>query len=159
MKLYFLRHAEAVDGLDDAARALSPRGRREAREIGRFLEDAGVAFNAAYTSPLVRARETAEIVLDTCGAVSVEQLQITNMLLNETANRQFLGWIRALTDFKHVLLVGHAPSMDEWLAALLGIESVDVINLPKGGLACVKTDDGRSGRLKFLITPGVLGAS
>jgi len=72
MKLYFLRHAEAQDGTDDGARALTAHGKKEAREVGRFLKRAGIEFDAAYSSPLVRARQTAEIVLEICGSAALE---------------------------------------------------------------------------------------
>ena len=47
MKLYFLRHAEALDGKDDAGRPLSPHGKKEARKVGRFLKGAGIEFDDA----------------------------------------------------------------------------------------------------------------
>ena len=80
MKLYFLRHADAREGADAAARPLSPHGRKEALEVGRFLKRAGIEFDAAYSSPLVRAKETAEIVLDACGPT---KLELTAALLND----------------------------------------------------------------------------
>ena len=79
MKLYFLRHAEALDGKDDAGRPLSPHGKKEAREVGRFLKGAGIEFDAAYSSPLVRAKQTAKIVLEVCGSA---ELEIADALLN-----------------------------------------------------------------------------
>src|SRR2546423_13462092 len=99
MKLYFLRHAEAVEGPDDADRLLSPRGKRQAREVGRFLKRAAVEFDAAYSSPLVRARQTAEIVLEICGAGELESAEA---LLNETSQGQFDEWLKELPEAKHV---------------------------------------------------------
>src|SRR5204863_430910 len=95
MKLYFLRHAEALDGTDDAARPLSPQGKKEAREVGRFLKGAAIEFDAAYSSPLVRAKQTAQIVLDACGSA---ELEIADALLNETAPAQFEDWLKDLIE-------------------------------------------------------------
>jgi len=157
MKLYFLRHTEALDGMDDAARPLSGRGRRQAEAIGEFLERAGIAFDAAYSSPLVRAWQTAEWVLRRGGGVEPDCLQRVDALLNETTARGFEGWLRSLPEARHVLLVGHNPSLSERVNALLGMPEHGGLDLPKGGLACVGSPDGRGGALKFYVTPKLLG--
>lgn len=153
-----MRHAEALDGPDDAARPLSPRGWKQAREVARFLKDAGIAFDAAYTSPLVRARETAEAVLKVCGSVSSKALQETDALRIEGTRREFDAWLRALPDDEHVLVLGHAPTLADRVRGLVSIADAESFRLPKGGLACVETDDRRSGALKFFITPKLLKA-
>src|SRR2546422_4969574 len=113
MRLYFLRHAEAVDGTPDAARILSPKGRKQAAELARFLKQAGVVFDAAYSSPLVRARQTAEIVLEITNRSNPAGLKVTEVLLNETSAERFSRWLEKLPKVKHVLLAGHAPSLAE----------------------------------------------
>ena len=154
MKLYFLRHAEAVEGPDDAGRLLSARGKKQAREVGRFLKRAAVEFDAAYSSPLVRAKQTAEIVLETCG---LAELEIADALLNETSSAQFEDWLKNLPGAKHVLAVGHAPSLAERVRQLLGIAVPEAFKLPKGGLACLETEDRRAAALKLFVTPRLLG--
>src|SRR5262245_31711970 len=154
MKLYFLRHADALEGADDAARPLSPHGRKEALELGRFLKRVGIEFDAAYSSPLVRAKETAEIVLDLCGS---PELDLTDALLNETSEAKFEAWLRGIPQVKHVCLVGHAPTLAQRVSQLLGITARDALKLPKGGLACLETDNRRTGTLKFFVTPKLLG--
>ncbi len=157
MRLYFMRHADALDGLDDAARPLSPRGWKQAKEMARFLKASGVEFDAAYSSPLVRARETAEAVLGICGAVEPDALELDDALLNEASARQFAGWLRNLPTAERILLVGHAPSLAEHVRALLGMGDPEALGLPKGAVACLATDDGRGAALKFLVTPKLLG--
>src|SRR5213592_2478495 len=154
MKLYFLRHADALEGIDDAARPLSPHGRKEALEVGRFLKRAGIEFDAAYSSPLIRAKETAEIVLDTCGST---KLVLTTALLNEGSEAKFDEWLKGIPDAKHVCLVGHAPSLADRVRQLLGIKATDALKLPKGALACLETENRRTAALKFLVTPKLLG--
>ena len=157
MKLYFFRHAEAEDGADDAARELTPLGRKQSRALGRFLEQAGVSFGAAFSSPLVRARQTAEIALGAFEELKPAKLALADALLNETSDRDFDQWLEELPDEKHVLLVGHEPSLSLRLRRMLGLERADAFRLPKGGLACVDTEDRRTGALKFFITPRALG--
>jgi len=157
MKFYFLRHAEALDGEDDAARPLSPHGREQGAAMAKFLSNAGIKFSAAYTSPLVRAHQTAEVVLRTMGLAGDVKLQTAKELLNETTVAQWNRWLKSLPESKHVLLVGHAPSLSDRVRALLRVVDVNALNLPKGALACVGTDERTSGTLKYLITPKSLG--
>ena len=154
MKLYFLRHADALEGADDAARPLSPHGKKEALEVGRFLKRSGIEFDAAYSSPLVRAKETAEIVLEVSGST---KLDLTAALLNETPDAKFDEWLQAIPDARHVCLVGHAPSLAQRVRELLGITASDALKLPKGALACLETENRRTAALKFLVTPKLLG--
>jgi phosphohistidine phosphatase len=154
MRLYFLRHADARPGADDAARPLSPAGRKEARRIGRFLQRAGVRFDAAYSSPLVRARQTAALVLEVTGGPAAEATGVAAALGN--AAEEFPGWLRSLPAADHILLVGHAPSLAERLCGFLGVADPERLKLPKGGLACVETEDRRVGRLRFLVSPKVV---
>ncbi|MHB8519596.1 MAG: SixA phosphatase family protein [Limisphaerales bacterium] len=154
MRLYFLRHADALEGGDDAARPLSPAGRQGARKIGRFLKRIGVEFDAAYSSPLVRARQTAEIVLAITNRPAPPKLKLDDALLNDATD--FSRWLADLPVAPQVLLVGHAPSLAERLGRLLGMEDPDRIKLPKAGLACVETEDQHAARLKFLVSAKVL---
>lgn len=67
MQVYLIRHGHAVDAednLSDEQRYLSKKGRKGLREIGRALKEAGVAFDAILTSPLVRAVQTAEMLAE-----------------------------------------------------------------------------------------------
>lgn len=160
MKLYFLRHAAALDGADDAKRPLSPTGRRQARKLSRALRRAGIAFDLAFTSPLVRAKQTADIVLDIANDARPIPAQEVSILLNDAEADTFADWlVRLPPDAGHVLLVGHEPSLSARVRRLLGLERAEALELSKGALACVKTADRRTGSLKFLLTPKSLGVS
>jgi phosphohistidine phosphatase len=156
MKLYFLRHAAALDGDDDAKRPLSPQGRRQSRKLARFLKRAGVVFDAAYSSPLVRARQTGEIVIDITNESAPVKLELVEALLNSTTEPDFEKWAAGFGTFKHVLLVGHEPAMSARVRKLLGVERFGTLELAKGAMACVKVE-GKSATLKFLIAPKALG--
>jgi phosphohistidine phosphatase len=60
MRLVLVRHADAAPGTPDELRTLTPEGREQARALGRRLRAEGVAADAVLSSPLLRARETAE---------------------------------------------------------------------------------------------------
>ena len=63
MELFLIRHAHAVDAKEDAARPLSDRGRKQARQLAKFL-GAGGAFRPAafWHSSLARSQETARLL-------------------------------------------------------------------------------------------------
>jgi phosphohistidine phosphatase len=67
VRLYLVRHAEAAPGDPDELRALTPDGRRTARELGERLAAEGVQPDAVISSPLLRARETASEIARTVG--------------------------------------------------------------------------------------------
>jgi broad specificity phosphatase PhoE len=72
MIIYFLRHADAEDFVDsDFTRKLTPKGHDQAERVGKFCKQNGIKPEVFLTSPLVRARETAEIVGKKTGVTPV----------------------------------------------------------------------------------------
>ena len=155
MRLYFLRHADALPGADDAVRPLSKLGQRQAKAVADMLHNAGVVFDAAYSSPLVRARETAEIVLPITNHEKRIILELTDNLLNE--ERNFAGWLKQIPEGKNILLVGHNPSISNHVARLLKWQAGDAFEMSKGMLASVRTEDRINYTLKLVIGPKMLG--
>ena len=68
MQLLLVRHAEAASGTPDELRPLTPTGREQARSLGERLRAEGVEPSAILTSPLLRARETGELLARELGA-------------------------------------------------------------------------------------------
>lgn len=157
MKLYFLRHAAALDGTDDAKRPLSETGRRQARKLAKLLRRNGIIFDLAFTSPLTRAKQTMAILLEITNEAQRLVAQETPALLNEIDADLFEDWLIRLPEVGHVLLVGHEPSLSARVRRMLGLERVEALELSKGTVACVKTGDKRAGSLSFLITPKSIG--
>lgn len=156
MRVYFLRHADALDGDDDALRPLSPKGKDQCRRLGRWLQQADIDWDVAFSSPLLRAQQTATLVLQAADSRLAGQFTEASALCNETSAVTFNRWLRGLSQHESVLLVGHAPTLAERVRGLLSMENEAALSLPKAGLACVETDDGRHGILKLYITPKVL---
>ena len=82
MKLYLLRHGDAVETGDpkfkDAERPLTPKGIQRTKQLAHALQQMEISFEAMLSSPLVRARETAEIVVR--GLESSGKLELTDSL-------------------------------------------------------------------------------
>jgi len=118
MELYFYRHGEAepasAGGTDDA-RELTARGRQESRSMAEALLRAGVHPEAIYTSPLVRARQTGEILGEVFGLPP----QADERLCCGAT----LGDIQALAaerDLTRILFVGHEPDLSTIVHHLTG---------------------------------------
>jgi phosphohistidine phosphatase SixA len=158
MKLYFLRHADAASGYDDAARALTPKGTGQCQRLGWFCKQAGIAFEACYASPLVRARQTAEGVLRACQPEDPPKILLTNALLSESNPAMFDDWLDAIPGVKNILLVGHAPSLAAHARRMLGLGNHDALSLSKAAMVCLRTEDRRTAALKFHITAKMLAA-
>jgi phosphohistidine phosphatase len=123
--IYLLRHGEAEDAAaDDAARRLTEKGERQARDAGLALAALGVGIDACLASPKVRARETARIA---CEALGVE-LEETEALRGGAFDALELAAGRG-----DVLLVGHEPDFSGEVARLTGAK----VDLKKGGIAVI----------------------
>jgi len=70
MRLFLVRHADAEPGEPDELRALTAHGRQQARDVGARLAAEGAAGAAVVTSPLLRARETAEEIARALGTTA-----------------------------------------------------------------------------------------
>jgi phosphohistidine phosphatase len=143
-QLWLLRHAEAVphgDGPDEA-RPLTDRGREQARAAGRALAALSLNFHAVFTSPRVRALDTARLA---CEALGVEPLEHAPLGGGFDAD-EALALLRAAGAEQRVLLVGHEPDFSRIVYALTG-GSVD---FKKGGVAGVRVDGTRSELIALL---------
>ena len=118
VKVLLMRHAEAVaesPGLSDEHRYLSEKGRRTARRVGAALSAQSLAIEAIYTSPLVRAVQTAELLAQAtlfAGEVSVLFGLAPGFPPGVLAER-----ISMLENV--VVLVGHEPGISALGACLL----------------------------------------
>jgi phosphohistidine phosphatase len=116
MQLILVRHAKAAEGEPDELRPLTPEGRDQARAVAAQLRGQGVRPGAVLTSPLLRARETAELIAQELGAevVSDERLRPganADAVVEAVAGRG-----------ETVVVVGHQPDCSRIAASLRGGE-------------------------------------
>jgi phosphohistidine phosphatase SixA len=114
MRLILVRHAEAAPGDPDELRTLTPAGRDTARVLGERLRGAEPA--AVISSPLLRARETAEPIARAAG---VDPEADDRLAPGATVDD-----VRAVVDGRGdtVVVVGHQPDCGEVVYALTGRE-------------------------------------
>lgn len=152
VELCLLRHAHAGDATrwagDDELRPLTEKGRLQAERLARHLAAAGYAPDVVLTSPLVRARETAEIVAEILRApLRVEPR------LGEMVDLPTLEQILAdAGDPPRAILVGHDPDFSELASELVGAP----IHVRKGTLARIDAErplQPGAGELSWLLPP------
>jgi phosphohistidine phosphatase len=149
MILYFLRHAHAEDGYDkpDELRALTPTGHQQAATTGALLKKAGLKLAALYTSPRLRATQTAEAIGNTLGITpqTREELNIGFNLvrLNKLVDDANMG--------DSIMVVGHEPTLSQTIREITGGR----VEMKKCGLARVDVmvRQPLNGELVWLLPP------
>jgi phosphohistidine phosphatase len=141
MKLYLVRHAEAIERsgtTPDASRYLTTKGRLAFRKIARRVRKTGVAPAVIFTSPLLRSVQTAEILAERLkheGPVVVEKELSPGFDLR--ALRSLLAKAGNPTE---AAFVGHEPDLGDLAATLLAIP--EGFPLRKGAVLALEVDIG-----------------
>ena len=156
MRVYFMRHGDAGDKRSwegvDAERPLSELGIERTTAAAAHFEHTGFRPTKILTSPLVRARQTAEIV---AGALDVSDLIEIDQRLDQSFDmRAFRSILKENADEDRLLLVGHDPSFSMVIESAMGGGS---IILKKGGVARLDIDNvsRASGHLAWLDAPSL----
>ncbi|MGD1825772.1 Phosphohistidine phosphatase SixA [Chromobacterium violaceum] len=150
MDLILWRHAEAEDGADDLARALTRRGQQQASRMASWLRDRLPDDYLLLASEARRSQQTAAYL-----AKSYEVMPELNPGSSVDEVLQAVGWP---VSGRPVVLVGHQPYIG-WLAARLLSEQQQLWSVKKGSVWWLNRRE-RHGyeqvRLKLMLTPGML---
>ncbi|KAM3092376.1 phosphohistidine phosphatase SixA [Phormidesmis sp. 146-35] len=132
--LYLIRHGLAGqhgDYEDDTQRPLTDEGRRKTRQVAKRLHEFDIHFDLILTSPLVRAKQTADILKD---AGLGKQLEEAVYLAPGGDLQIWLDWLEGWKDVdKSLALVGHEPALSTWAEVLIWGEPRGKILLKKAG--------------------------
>ena len=164
MDLLIVRHAIAVDHGDpgypfDDDRPLTPEGIHKFRIAAKGLRALGVKPGRILSSPLIRARQTAEILRDAVAPdldLDIEPNLVPGANFNQTT-KSLMGY-----DEDTIAIVGHEPHVSGYTAYLLAGSHTTTRVLFKKGAAAYITFPGKTqaggGTLEWLIQPGGLRA-
>ena len=161
MELLIIRHAIAFERdrhrwRDDGARPLSPAGISRSRKAASGLKELCKVPDRLLTSPLIRARQTAEILTEIASWPAAEIAPELAPGQAATAMLTLLAKERSM----RIAVVGHQPDLSALLAAcLLRDGSTLAIEMKKNAVACLSFDGATQvGRavLKWLATPRML---
>jgi phosphohistidine phosphatase len=156
MEIYFLRHGDAGAAADwkgkDADRPLTPEGITRMEREAEFIALLNPELDAICTSPLVRARQTAEIV--------ARRLRLVKALVVEEKLSPGFGAadleliLSGRNGPRGLMLVGHEPDFSRVISAVTGGGRVEC---KKGSLIRVDMDPSSlKGTLAWLLPPRVL---
>lgn len=157
MELLFLRHGEAGErrawGGSDEERPLTAEGRAQTAAEGLALRRLQIVPDIILTSPLVRARQTAEILATEMGVP--DRLIVEERLGYDFRWKKLRELLSEQPHCRRLMLIGHEPDFSESISKLIGGGQVV---LKKGGLAIVSLDgpDAVQGELLCLVTPQML---
>jgi phosphohistidine phosphatase len=163
MELYLIRHAWAghfgdPQWSDDSKRPLTEKGKKRFADMAAILVDRGVEPTVVATSPMLRCRQTAEILAaNLAGRAEVVERED---LLPEGDFESLWAWtIEQAKQHAQIAWVGHCPQVNEHAAALIGL-SEGSIHFAKGAVALIRFEDDiahHHGELQWLVTAKVLG--
>jgi phosphohistidine phosphatase len=128
MLVFLVRHAHSDPGDPDALRPLSTRGRGEAAELAGRLGTHSTPPRLVLSSPLLRARQTAEQIAKAAGA----ELRIDERLLPGATSSLLREAVEGVSG--PVAAVGHQPDCSEIAVELTGSDP----GFPPGGFTAIE---------------------
>lgn len=153
MRVYLVRHGQAVDSDVDPARPLSDAGKREAVKLAQFAMRAGVKADEVWHSPKDRARQTAEL-LNEGGQLGGTLKEREGLLPDDDVSGVARDLAVASED---VCVVGHLPYLGYLAAALLeGPDAASFIAFDTAGMLCLEREGVGPWVLRWLVSPAIL---
>lgn len=161
MVLYIVRHAWAGEANpeeypDDGLRPLTKKGASRFDRMARLLVERGMAPSCLATSPLVRCRQTADILSDRLEN-RVRPIELESLAPGATLD-PLLAWAQEQPP-GDVAWVGHAPDVGRLAGELIGAEEA-AIHFAKGAVAAIEFENlirAGQGELQWLACAQVLG--
>lgn len=165
MRLAVIRHAIAEDAAEfaksrqpDGLRPLTERGRERMTRAARGIRVLLPHLDLLATSPLVRARQTAEILASEYGGIDLHE---TELLAPGHSPAELVEWMRSLPPGSTIATVGHEPGVSQTVTWVLSGSQSAFLRMKKGA-ACLlefpgKIDGGRA-ELVWSLRPAHLRA-
>ena len=134
--LYLVRHGIAAEPEEydtDSERPLTKEGDRKTRKIAQRLYDLEIQFDLMLSSPLLRASQTAQILLSVGLSSKIEE---SAALAPSADIGDWLKWYKQWqeTGSRSLALVGHQPDLGNWAETLLWGRSQEALILKKAGI-------------------------
>jgi phosphohistidine phosphatase len=160
-ELYIMRHGIAGERgpayPDDEKRPLTAEGKKKLRESVAGLAKLGLELDWIVSSPVVRARETAEIVAVEMGART--PVDLCDALSPGGSPEALLKFLSQKSKHTRVLVTGHEPDLSQFAARLLGAGRHAHLAFKKGGCCLITFDEfppQSPGQLVWWLTPKVM---
>lgn len=158
-EIYLVRHGIAAergkDWPDDTKRPLTHKGIARMTQVTKGLKDLDVQFDLILTSPLLRARQTADLLHQGLGGST--PLEETTLLAPGGRPADLIDYLRAAKKADRVALVGHEPDLGQLAAFLIGAKAPLIFK--KGGICRIdfeKFPPVPPGQLQWFALPVML---
>jgi len=153
MKVYLIRHGDAVSSHIDPERPLSKQGREDVGKIASFVSNLNIHVEHIWHSGKSRAAQTAEII---AVAISAEKGCSARDGLSPNADASNIADEIDAYD-TDLMIVGHLPFLWNLISLMAaGRETADIAAFSAGAIACLTRRDPGLWRIDWLITPGLL---
>lgn len=157
MIVYFVRHASAGESLSnpkkDERRPLDADGIEQCGVMGRALTAMNVQPEVIISSPLKRATQTASLIGNEIGYEG--KLQLESAMLPEASFPEFRRMIEKYSKQEAIMVVGHNPSITEFLARFISHSGGEAsVEFKKGAAARVETAR-HAATLNWFLTPKI----
>ncbi|KHD87468.1 MAG: phosphohistidine phosphatase [Bdellovibrio sp. ArHS] len=166
MELIIIRHAIAVEreefkkkGLEDHLRPLTLKGRKKMQKVCVDLRDHVKELDLIVSSPLTRARQTAEIISQIYFETKVVEAP---ELVPHSPPQAFLKWLRTqVRQQKRIAIVGHEPHLSSFASYMLTGKTESFIDLKKSGVIALELEsfahaEAGAAQLLYSIPPKFL---
>ena len=161
MELVFLRHGVAADQADwkgnDADRPLTEEGSARTKDVVRGLRAMKIRPDVILSSPLLRARETAEIARK--GLLADAKVEVVDELESAASPDRLLARLADLADKPLVLCVGHEPHISTTISAMISGKTAASVEVKKASACAIRFSGipkSGSGTLLWLLPPKFL---
>jgi phosphohistidine phosphatase len=152
MRLYLVRHGEAVQAENDSERVLTKEGRERVRKTAYFLRKNNINVKIIFHSGKTRARETAQII--------AEEINPVNGIAESAGlkpNDPVKVWMNNVRDLtSDTMIVGHLPQLSKLLSNLTtGDIERDLFLINDASVICLEKSDD-SWMVRWFVTPDIL---
>jgi phosphohistidine phosphatase len=158
-ELYLVRHAIAAERgdewPDDAKRPLTERGIARFKTVVHGVNLLDVAIDEIFTSPLIRAKQTADLLA--AGVTGKPPVKLLDALAPGHTAAQGMSQLARAARRRRIALVGHEPDLGELAAHLIGAQRA--LPFKKGGVCRIDVESltsRRAGALIWFATPRML---
>ena len=141
MRIYLLRHGEALSKADpaitsDSVRPLTDEGIKRTRQSAEGLATLGIEFDAVFTSPWLRAKQTAALACEVLG-IGSKLYEMEELAGDRTVEEVMNAMVRK-SQLEDVMLVGHNPLLSDLASYLLCLSTSMQIDLKKSGVCAIE---------------------
>jgi len=153
MKVYLVRHGEAVSSQSDPKRPLSEQGIVDIQKVAAFIKPLGISVEHIWHSGKLRAAQTAEILAE---SVMIEKDCSEHESLAPNDDMTMIAdELEAYNT--NLMIVGHLPFL-AYLTSLLttGCETANVAAFDAGSIAYLNRSDPGRWQIEWMITPEIL---